>query len=148
MIRNFRLADQAAVRALVLDGLRERWGTAFDEAFNPDLDDITDSYLDRGADVVVAELSGQVVATGTLLFERPKQARIVRMSVAAHHRREGLGRLVVEALVARARLRDVQELQVLTDTPWQSAISLYRSCGFVEVTRDSTDTHLAMNLGV
>ncbi len=132
----------------MLDGLRERWGVAFDEAFNPDLDDIAESYLNRGADVVVAELSGQVVATGTLLFERPGQARIVRMSVAAHRRREGLGGLVVEELVARACRRNVQELQVLTDRPWESTVALYRSCGFVEVRRDSTDTHFAMSLGV
>jgi len=122
-------------------------GAAFDEAFNPDLDGISKSYLDRGADVIVVELARQVVATGMLLIERPGQARIARMSVASHRRREGLGRLVVEELVARAHRRNIGELHVLTDTPWESAVALYRSCGFVEVGRDRTDTHFAMNLG-
>lgn len=81
------------------------------------------------------------------MFERPGQARIVRMSVAASHRRQGVARQVVEELVARARKRNVQELQVLTDTPWESAIALYRACGFDEVGRDSTDTHFSMRLG-
>jgi len=146
VIRDFRLGDQAEVRGLVLDGLRERWGPAFDDAFNADLDDISRSYLDRGADVVVAELGTRVVATGMLLFERPGQARVVRMSVAAQHRREGLGSLIVEELIARARRRNVRELQVLTDTPWESAIALYESCGFLEVGADGTDTHFSMAL--
>ncbi len=146
MIRDFRVDDQAAVEGLVQDGLRERWGAAFDETFNSDLGDIDKNYLGQGAEVVVVERSGEIVATGMLLFERPGQARIVRMSVAAHLRRQGLGRLVVEELISRARQRNISELQVFTDTPWQSALALYRACGFVEVGRDSTDTHFAMNL--
>jgi len=34
----------------------------------------------------------------------------------------------------------------LTDTPWTSAVELYRSCGFVEVGRDDTDTFFVMSL--
>lgn len=146
VIRDFNLPDQPAVQDLVLNGLRERWGESFDESFNSDLDDIVETYINRGADVVVAERSGRIVATGMLIFERPRQARIVRMSVATQHRREGLARLVVAELVARARCRNVEELQVLTDTPWESAVALYRSCGFVEVGSDSADTHFAMDL--
>lgn len=146
MIRDFRSEDQVAVRELVLDGLRERWGADFDESFNDDLNDIAATYLASGAEVVVAESSGRIVATGMLVFEEPRQARIVRMSVAADRRREGLARSVVDELVARARRRDVVELQVYTDTPWHSAIKLYTSCGFAEVGRDGTDTHFAMAL--
>lgn len=68
-------------------------------------------------------------------------------TVRGRTRREGLVRLVVEELVARARQRGIGELKVLTDTPWDSAVALYRSCGFVEVGRNSTDTHFTMNPG-
>jgi hypothetical protein len=40
----------------------------------------------------------------------------------------------------------MRELLVLTDTPWASALALYRACGFVDVGQDSTDTYLAMAL--
>lgn len=146
MLRDFARRDQVAVRDLILDGLRERWGEQFDAAYNADLYDITSSYIDMGGEVVVLEDKGNVVATGTLIRESDRRARIVRVSVAAAHRRSGVGRAVVEELVRRARRRGVRELVVLTDTPWVSAVALYRACGFEEVGRDESDTHLAMLL--
>lgn len=55
-MRSFTAADQTQVRDLVLSGLRERWDATFDPDANPDLDDISSFYVDRGADVVVIEV--------------------------------------------------------------------------------------------
>jgi ribosomal protein S18 acetylase RimI-like enzyme len=145
-LRDFRPSDQCELRRLILEGLRDRWGEAFDPSANPDLDDVVTSYLHRGAEVVVIESAGEIIATGTLVADDATTAQIVRMSVAAAHRRQGLGRRIVEELVERARRRQVSEVSVLTDTPWTSAVELYRSCGFTEVRRDATDTHFAMPL--
>lgn len=141
MVRDLRREDQDGVRSLVLDGLAERWGEAFDPSRNPDVDDVWATYVEVGADVVVAEADGVIVATGTLLAETDGSGRIVRMSVAATHRRLGLGRAVVAELVARAGQRGLAPVVVLTDTPWTSAVELYRSCGFRVVAIDDTDTH-------
>lgn len=146
MLRNFSLRDQQAVQSLILDGLRERWGDRYDPTFNRDLDDVAGTYLEQGAEVVVIENGGQIVATGVLVPESHGRGRVVRMSVDARYRRQGLGRSVVEELVRRARHRGMRELLVLTDTPWASALALYRACGFVEVGRDETDTHFEMVL--
>jgi len=145
-MRDFRPSDQEAVQRLILDGLRERWGAAFDDSLNSDLDDIAASYVDCGADVVVVDTDTGIVATGVLLSEGDQRAWIVRMSVASTHRRQGFGRMVVEELISRARKRGVAEIVVLTDTPWTSAVELYLACGFSEVDRDDTDTHFAMAL--
>ena len=146
MLRDFDPGDQAAVRGLVLGGMRERWGDAYDPFANPDLDDISVTYVGRGAEVVVAEIEGDIVATGTLLPEGGARGRIVRVSVDPAHRRRGLGRQVVEELVRRARRRGMHEVLVRTDTPWTSAVALYRSSGFDDVGRDATDTHFALRL--
>lgn len=146
VIRDFAIEDQDRVRALVLEGLRERWGDAFDPGLNSDLDDIHATYVARHAEVVVIECQGAVVATGTLVPERDDTGSIVRMSVALGHRRQGLGQRVVEELVARARRRAMTEVHVLADTAWLSALALYRSCGFDEVGRDSTDTHFTISV--
>jgi len=146
VLRDFARDDQAAVRELVLAGMRERWGGAYDPSANPDLDDISASYLDQRAEVVVVELRGSIVATGALLPEGGSRGRIVRVSVARTHRRRGFGRQVVEELVRRARRRRMVEVIVLTDTPWASALALYRSCGFDDVGQDDTDTRLALPL--
>lgn len=145
-IRSFSSGDGAAVRELVLAGLAERWGAAFDPAHNPDLDDLQASYLDRGGEIVVVDEEGRLVATGTLIPDGERRGRIVRMSVDRNRRRSGLGRQVVAELLRRARARGMHEVVVSTDTPWASALALYRSCGFVEAGRDGTDTHFVIAL--
>lgn len=146
MLRDFATGDQDPVRELVLSGLRERWGDTYDPAANPDLDDISAAYIDTGVEVVVLETGGEIVATGMLKPEGDRRGRIVRVSVGKAHRRRGFGRQVVEELVRRARCRGMVEVVVLTDTPWTSAVALYRSCGFDDVERDDTDIRLARSL--
>jgi ribosomal protein S18 acetylase RimI-like enzyme len=124
--------------------MRERWGDAYDPAANPDLNNISAIYVARGAEVVVVEVGGDIVATGMLLPEGEARGRIVRVSVDQAHRRQGFGRQVVEELVRRARRRGMLEVVVRTDTPWTSALALYRSSGFDDVGQDATDTHFAL----
>jgi len=146
IVREFDRTDQPRVRRLILDGLAERWGAEFDESFNPDLDDIAATYVDDGATVVVIELGGDVVATGTLLPREGRAGQLVRISVDPARRRHGLGRQVVLELVGRARQSGMTELRIQADTPWHSAVALYRSCGFEIVAHDDVDTELRMAL--
>jgi len=146
VLRDFTDRDQLSVQKLILDGLRERWGDDYDDSFNEDVRDMTRNYLAHGADVVVVEFGQDIIATGTLLNQGDGRGRIVRMSVAGSHRRQGLARLVVAELVARAHGRGFHAVDVLTDVPWASAVALYLSCGFSEIGRDETDVHFTMDL--
>jgi hypothetical protein len=80
VLRAFTPGDQPAVRQLVLDGMRERWGDAYDPAANPDLDDISASYVTRGAEVVVVDIGGKIVAAGVLRPERDSPSTPTRPS--------------------------------------------------------------------
>lgn len=152
VVRDFKPGDQASVRELIQEGLRSRWGTSFDPAANPDTDDLATNYSASGAEIVVVEVNGRVAATGILSIEPrpsfltslsgPRIARLRRISVSNRHRRQGLGRLVVDELVRRATDRGYSTVVVSTDTPWTDAIALYQSCGFNEVFRDDEETHL------
>jgi N-acetylglutamate synthase-like GNAT family acetyltransferase len=144
-MRDFIPGDQG-LRQLILTGLQHRWGDAYDPRFNGDLEDFESNYIKRGAEIVVIELNHKLVATGTLVPDGSNSGRIVRMSVAGPNRRKGLARRVVSELVARARRQGMSEVRVLTDTPWASAVELYRSCGFVEVASDERETHFTMQL--
>ena len=88
------------VRALILKGLRDHWGT-IDPALNRDLDDLSSAYPD-GVTLVACD-GNEVVGTGTLRRRDGDTAEIVRMSVAPSHRRTGLGRRLTEALIDTAR---------------------------------------------
>ncbi len=146
MLRDFEDSDQASAQALVLDGLKERWGAVYDPTVNPDLDDIAANHVARGTEVVVAAVDEALVAIGMLQTEADGRGRILRVSVAAARRREGWGRAIVGELVRRARARGMVEVLVRTDTPWTSATALYEGCGFDVVEQDSTDTHLVLRL--
>lgn len=146
MLRDFSPADQNDLRLLILAGLRERWGESFDADRNPDLTDFMASYLHRGCDVVVIERDGELIATGTLMPDTGGAGKIVRMSVARSHRRQGHARRIIDELIERARRRRMSEVRVLTDTPWESAVALYRACGFTELGDDGIDTHFRMDL--
>lgn len=104
------------------------------------------SYTDRGAEIVVIETNGEIIATGILVPGEEATGRIVRMSVASAHRRQGLARRVVEELIRRACQRQMSQVSLSTDTPWASAVGLYRACGFKEIGSNRTDTHFVMPL--
>ncbi len=145
VIDRFRHEHQPVVEQLIQDGLRDRWGDNFNPAFNQDVLDIQGNYVDAGAIVLVAELDGRIVATGTLSIDGP-DGEIVRISVASTHRRRGLARMMVEALIESARAHSLERVRVATDTPWRSAVALYRSTGFTEVCADETNTHFELML--
>lgn len=134
-IRPFAAGDQEAAKRLINAGLGERFGVV-DESFNPDLDDIGAHYTAHGHVFVVAERGGELVGTGCLMFE-PDGAtgQMVRVSVRADLRGQGIGRAVVEHLLGVARARGLRRVWMETNIGWASAIGLYERCGFREYAR-------------
>ena len=128
VIRDFEPRDQVASRALIITGLGEHFGHV-DESLNPDLDDIAANYA--GADLVVAEKDGQLVGTGFLKQIDDRNGEVVRMAVAPDARRTGVGRLILDELLRRARDRRYATVTLSTLASWDAA-PFYRSCGFSE----------------
>ncbi len=140
-IRDFDPADQAAARAIIEAGLRDRWGDGFDPHANPDTD----------GDVVVATVSKsdggeEIVGLGVAVPEAHGLSRIVGMSVARGHRRRGIARALIAELIARARSRGHHAVIVSTDTPWTDAVALYEDSGFEVTESDDADIHLWLDL--
>lgn len=141
-IRPFVAADQVEVRRLILAGLGEHFGV-IDETRNPDLDDIMTRYGAPECDFIVVARDGQIVGTGALIPEGVATGRMVRVSVASTCRRLGIGRQIVEHLLARARERGWRHMLVETNNDWYDAIGLYERCGFTEYARDDESVYLA-----
>ena len=145
LISPFDPPDQAAVRALILAGLKDHFGE-LDPAFNHDLDDIAASYIATGGVVIVAELEDRIVGTGALIPEKPGVSRIVRMSVDRAIRGRGLGKRLVTQLIEIARARGNHQILVETNDDWRDAIALYRSCGFEDERVIDGEIHLQLAL--
>ena len=116
------------VRRLVLDGLAEHWGDV-DESLNPDLDDMLRAYA-GGRTLVARDDEGAIVGTGTLRPHGSNEAEIVRMSVRTDSRRFGLGRRLVDELVATARGWGCEAVVLETTTAWTEVVAFYQRCGF------------------
>ena len=142
-IQPFEPADQDAVKALVLAGLGEHWGV-LDLTLNPDLNDIAASYA--GALFLVARQAGRVVGCGALAPHAPGTSEIVRMSVARDLRRQGLGRLLLAELVARARALGVQRIILETTETWSEVIAFYLGLGFTITHHADGDVYFALEL--
>ncbi|MBX3080766.1 MAG: GNAT family N-acetyltransferase [Anaerolineae bacterium] len=138
IIRDFVPADQTAARTLILTGLGEHWGW-IDETRNPDVDDIAVNYA--GQTFLVAEDDGQLIGTGALIHETDDVARVVRMSVAAEVRRQGLGSQLLDALIVRARQRGYRKIVLETTATWTEVIAFYQRHGFRELGVADGDMH-------
>jgi len=142
-IKPFSREHQNRARALVIEGLRERWGVV-DEKKNPDLTDVESQY--RDGIFILAWLGDKLVGTGSLKPENPDTARVSRMSVAKGYRRQGIGTEILEYLMKHARSAGFQEIVLETTSSWTDAIHFYRRYGFHIVFETSDETHFVLRL--
>jgi GNAT superfamily N-acetyltransferase len=141
LVRPLAPPDAAAYRALMLDGYARD-----PQAFTATVDEratlppaFWEARLAPGdtADEIVfgALAGGQLVGALGLAFEqRPKlrhKARLFGMYVAPAARRQGLGRLLVEAALDAARRRDgIVQVQLIVTQGNPAPEALYARCGF------------------
>ncbi len=142
-IRPFQTTDQPAAKALILAGLAAHWGW-LDPTRNPDLDDIAVSYA--GGVFLVAYDRGELVGTGALIPAGKRVGRLVRMSVAESRRRQGIGRDLLQALIAAAQERGYTHLVLETTATWAEAIAFYEVNGFRRSHEANGDVHLCGRL--
>jgi GNAT superfamily N-acetyltransferase len=148
LIRDISVEEAAAVRELVLAGLAEHWGDV-DPALNTDLTDLAVAH--PGSRTLVAlDPAGALVGTGTVVPRGDGTAELVRMSVAAGARGTGVGRALVDALVAVARTWGCGRVVLETTSAWEGTVAFYLACGFTVTHEDDgpfgRDTWFARDL--
>jgi len=139
----FRPENQGFVKKLISEGLREHWGV-LDPTKNPDLNDIANSYKDGV--FLVAWLGDEIIATGALVQHSERVGQIVRMSVAAHARRQGIGLKILETLVQAAKNRGFKEVVLETTQSWRGVIHFYSSFGFQITHYENGDAYFVLSL--
>ncbi|MEM9036529.1 MAG: GNAT family N-acetyltransferase [Actinomycetota bacterium] len=127
-IVDLEAGHHAEVRALILRGLADHWDSV-DERLNPDLDDLSAAYP-GGRTIVVFDDHRSAIGTGTVVPRDEGTVEIVRMSVDTNRRRGGIGRAIVEELVATARRWGADRVVLETTSAWTEVVDFYRSCGF------------------
>ncbi|MDU2066718.1 MAG: N-acetyltransferase [Sporomusaceae bacterium] len=83
-------------------------------------------------DFIVAEENGQVVGVGALLMVWDALAEVRALAVSPDVKKQGIGREIVQRLVAEAREYGVKTVFTLTYQP-----GFFGKLGFTEVTKES-----------
>jgi GNAT superfamily N-acetyltransferase len=143
VIRPFQPEDQAAAKALILEGLKERWGK-IDPLKNPDLDDIRSSYASGFFRVAIR--NGQIVGSGALVPRAGGEMEIRRMSVRRDLRRHGIGGAILRRLIEDARASGCRRIILETTSDWKDAVAFYQKRGFYITHHQEGDTYFLLEV--
>jgi GNAT superfamily N-acetyltransferase len=113
--------------------LAERFDNGYDPARTRRVD--AEDIAPPGGLLLVAFLHGEPVGCCALRLHGDGPAEIKRMWVAPEARGLGLGRRLIAEVEAHARSHGVRVLRLDTNRALVEAISLYRTCGYLEVPR-------------
>jgi GNAT superfamily N-acetyltransferase len=139
----FQAEDQDEVKSLILEGMKEHWGT-IDPSKNPDLADIRSTYAKDC--FLVARLEERIVGCGAIVTRLGQVGEIVRMSVAQNQRRLGIGQKILQALIIQARVSGFQRIILETTSDWDDAVHFYLNNGFRITHTQDGDTYFMLEL--
>lgn len=126
--RLFRPGDEAAFRKL-----NERWIKLYFEMEEKDEATFADpqkTIIERGGEIIFADLGGQTVGCCALLRTEPDEFEVAKMAVDPEQQGHGIGRRVLQRAVDEAKARGARRLYLETNHQLKSAIRLYESVGF------------------
>ncbi|KAG0298517.1 hypothetical protein BGZ97_004024 [Linnemannia gamsii] len=75
-----------------------------------------------------------------------KMCRMMRLSVSADRRGQGLAKKMIRHLIEKARERQFDLILVETEVPWTSAVQIYKSEGFSVAEADRENIHYTYRL--
>lgn len=122
--------------AAAFDRLNRAWieqHFTMEDADRATLEDPFAAYVEPGGAVLLARDGDEVIGTCALL-PHGEDWELSKMTVAAHRRGEGLGAVLIAAVVARARQLGIGALYLETNHALGHAIALYEAAGFRHVT--------------
>lgn len=128
---------------MILEGLCEHWGT-LNPLLNLDLNDIAASYAEET--FLVAILGNEIVGTGALISRGNHIGEIVRMSVKAAYRRQGIGRKLLDTLVNHAEECGFEKVILETTSTWENAVKFYLRYGFKATYKKGGNTYFELGL--
>ena len=132
--RLYQPADRQAFIDLNRDWIEEYF--VVEDSDREQLEELEASILGKGGQIVVATLAGEVVGTGAILppHHDPGDGRnwleIVKMAARKDLRGRGIGRAVLDALIAEGRSMGADAIWLETNADLKAAIRLYERSGF------------------
>ncbi len=128
IVRTFEPGDEEAFRIL-----NEAWIEKYFHLEEKDRQILNDPYsfiLAPGGQIFMAIQNGRAIGCCALLALPDGSWEIAKMAVAEQERGQGIGRQVLEYVIAYAKDRSIRRLYIETNSSLTNAIHLYESVGF------------------
>ena len=127
MIREFQPGDEAAFRRL-----NEEWILRYFAMEPKDEESLSNprGILEGGGKIFFAIRDGEAVGCCALVAMRGDEYEVAKMAVTASCQGAGVGRRLLERVIAEARSLGATRLSLETNSELVTAIRLYESMGF------------------
>ncbi|WP_417621905.1 GNAT family N-acetyltransferase [Parasphingorhabdus sp.] len=138
--RLYRPEDRQAFIDLNRDWIEDYF--VLEDSDREQLEELETSILGKGGQIIVALLDDIIVGTGAILpphhdpGDGRKWLEIVKMAAQKELRGQGIGRAVLEALIAEGRSMKAHAIWLETNGELKAAIRLYERCGFRHLASD------------
>jgi DNA-binding MarR family transcriptional regulator/GNAT superfamily N-acetyltransferase len=86
--------------------------------------------IDAGGVILFARVDGRIVGTVALWPQADGAWELTKMAVTEGYQGRQIGRVLMDAVVGRARERGIERLFLVTNSKLTPAVSLYRKSGF------------------
>ncbi|MBN8201676.1 GNAT family N-acetyltransferase [Bacillus sp. NTK034] len=136
---------ETAAKELILKGFQERFGF-IDHSLNPDLNCLTETYSAEGDFFLAGLIENELVCTGAITNVGKGECRLQRMSVKKEFRGQGIAGMMVRQLEDRARAAGYRKVVLETNMAWDSAVNLYKRCGYMEYYMEDEMIHLSKEI--
>lgn len=97
------------------------------------LDDPNGTILRRGGSILFAKYNDEIVGTCALLARPDGNVELTKMAVTPASRGRGVGRLLANKAIERARKKGANSLLLATSIKLKAALALYQSLGFEQI---------------
>jgi len=97
----------------------------------------SESFIETGGAILMAELNGEIVGCCGLLRHGNGVYEVSKMAVKREHQGAGIGRQLLGEIIRYARSVGARRLEIISSTRLAAAIHLYKQMGFREVPLES-----------
>ncbi|MFA6394079.1 MAG: GNAT family N-acetyltransferase [Patescibacteria group bacterium] len=138
-LRRFVKNDKKAVDLLHIQGLKQSDSYINEpearQQLDADLIDIRKTYIKNGGEFIVATLNNKIIGMGALKRIDKITAEIKRMRVKPEFQGRGIGKMILDKLIEKAKEVGCKKLVLDTGIKQVPAQGLYQSRGFKEYKR-------------
>ena len=128
--------------------LNELWISEYFTIEEPDCELAANPHkiITDGGHIISLVRENQVIGVCALFRESAQRYQLARMAVEPSKRRQGIGHILVETALTRARERHASSVFLLSNTLLQPALALYRKHGFTTLSEGSHPVYARCNI--